>query len=217
MIYKEKNTVSSLRVPPTVVKRLTKYLSLILEFQADGVEWVSSSDLAAGLGLTSSTVRQDLSYIDFYGVSKKGYEIAGLRKVLQSILGADAKWKVVVAGAGNIGRALALHQEFARKGFVIMGLYDSSKSKIGKKTGGLVIQDIAGMPGFISREGVDVGIIAVPSAAAQDVADLMVGAGIKGILNLAVTNLTLPKQVSVVDFRVMSSLLELTHLIKTRA
>ncbi len=212
-----KNSGALLRVPPAVVKRLAKYLTIVLEFHADGVDWVSSSGLAKGLGLTSSTVRQDLTYIDFYGVSKKGYEISGLCRVLQSILGADAKWKVVVAGAGNIGSALALHQEFARKGFVIMGLYDSSKRKIGKKMGRLVIQDIADMPDFISKEGVDVGIIAVPSAAAQHVADMMVFAGIKGILNLAVTHLALPQDISVVDFRVMSSLLELTHLIKTRS
>jgi redox-sensing transcriptional repressor len=213
MIIKGKNGTAA-RIPHMVVQRYTKYLSMVQEFQADGAEWISSAELADGLGLTSSTVRQDLSYIDFYGVSKKGYEISGLCRILESILGADAKWKVVVAGAGNIGRALALHQEFARKGFVIMGLYDSDKSKIGKKTGGLVIQNIADMPGFISSEKIDIGIIAVPATVAQHVADLMVVAGIKGILNLAVTHLTLPRYVGVVDFRVMSSLLELTHLIK---
>ncbi len=106
-------------MPPSVVQRLTRYLTQVQNRIKQGKEWISSSELAAELGLTSSTVRQDLSYLDFSGISKKGYEVAKLQKVLMWVLGADKEWKTVVIGAGNLGRAIALHGELTRRGFVI--------------------------------------------------------------------------------------------------
>ena len=102
-------------VPAPVLKRLTDYYATIQGLRAEGVEWVSSSEVADALGLTSSTVRQDLSHLNFAGVSKRGYETSGLETALARALGADKIWNMLVVGAGNLGRALALHQAFRRR------------------------------------------------------------------------------------------------------
>ncbi len=207
--------VSSL--PPAVVPRLTKYLALIQQLSAEGGQWVSSQDLADALGLTSSTVRQDLSHVDFSGISKRGYETTGLQKVLAGILGADREWKTVVIGAGNLGIALVRHEEFQRHGFAMCGIFDSDEKKLGRKVGRLVVRGMRELPAFIGQEGIQIGVVAVPAPAAQSCADLLIASGIKGILNLTLAHLVAPRAVSVMDSRIIASLIELTHSIASRS
>lgn len=200
-------------IPPSVVRRLTKYLTQVQCMMSAGIEWVSSKALADELGLTSSTVRQDLSHLDFSGISKKGYEISKLKKVLMGVLGADKEWKTVVIGAGNLGSAIALHGELARRGFLICSIFDTDESKVGKKAGHLKISHFRDIAKVIKKESIDIGIIAVPAAAAQEVADKLIAAGVKGLLNLSLTHIAVPQGVSVIDARMVSSLLELTHAV----
>jgi redox-sensing transcriptional repressor len=203
-------------LPPSVVTRLTKYLSHVQGLCTGGVRWVSSHDLAQTLGLTSSTVRQDLSHVDFSGISKRGYEAEGLRKVLSGVLGADRTWKLVVIGAGNLGQALALHEEFHRRGFDIVAVFDSDPGKVGRKIGQLVVQGMRDLPRDMAARRVDIGLIAVPAAAAQSVADLLVMSGVRGILNLTLAHIVAPRRVPVIDTRIVAGLIELTHAIKQR-
>jgi redox-sensing transcriptional repressor len=195
---------------------LTKYLSLVQGLCTDGVRWVSSHDLAQSLGLTSSTVRQDLSHVDFSGISKRGYETEGLRRVLSGVLGADRTWKLVVVGAGNLGQALSLHEEFLRRGFDIIGVFDSDPGKVGRRIGHLVVQGMRDLPREIGARRVDIGLIAVPAAAAQSVADVLVMSGVRGILNLTLAHIVTPRRTPVIDTRIVASLLELTYAIRQR-
>lgn len=204
-------------IPASVVRRLTRYLTNVQQLMAGGSVWISSRDLAEGLGLTSSTVRQDLSHLDFSGVSKRGYEVARLYKVLTDILGADKEWRTVVIGAGNLGKAIALHGEMARRGFAISAIFDADRRKVGRKEGHLRILHVDDIQRVVRRSRVDIGIIAVPSHAAQEVANMLVKAGVKGLLNLSLTHIIVPPGVSVTDVRIVSSLLELTHSIMNRA
>jgi len=201
-------------IPPSVIRRLTKYLTHIQVVAGQGVEWVSSGDLANTLGLTSATVRQDLSHIQFSGISKRGYECDGLQRVLAQVLGADRTWNMAVVGAGNLGRALALHEEFPRRGFNIVGIFDCAPEKIGIRLGSLCVQSLDALPAFMQEHEIDMGVIAVPAAAAQEVCDLLVRCGVKGLLKLSLTHLAVPKRVCVVDSRIVASLLELAHSIK---
>jgi len=196
-----------------VIRRLTKYLTHVQGLRSRGAEWVSSRELADNLGLTSSTVRQDLSHLDFCGTSRRGYKTCGLYAVLSHVFGADIAWNMVVVGAGNLGRALALHEEFQRRGFHICGIFDSDDRKIGRKIGRLTIQNVRRIPTTIRNNRIDVGVIAVPASAAQRVADLMVASGIRGILNMAQTHIVTPKRVPVVDVRIVATLQELAHAI----
>jgi redox-sensing transcriptional repressor len=198
-------------IPPSVVKRLPKYLAYVQSLSTRKLEWVSSNELADQLGLTSSTVRQDFSYFDFSGISKRGYEVQGLQSMLTSILGADTDWKVVVVGAGNLGHALALHEEFPRRGFNIVGIFDADPAKQGKVVGGLTVKPTRELPTVVGDLGVNMGIVAVPAGSAQSVADLLVAAGVKGLLNMALTHIIVPPSVSVIDSRIIASLFELSH------
>lgn len=204
---------SSGSIPQSVVRRLTKYLTQVQSSITAGSEWISSADLAEELGLTSSTVRQDLSHLDFSGISKKGYEVSKLQKVLKEVLGADKEWNTAVVGAGNLGRAIALHGALARRGFVIKAILDSDKRKVGKSEAHLKIRHIDDVGEVVKKQRIDIGIIAVPAEAAQAVADQLASAGVKGLLNLSLTNITVPEGVNVIDARLVSSLLELTHSI----
>ncbi len=202
------------RIPPTVVRRLPKYLAHAQRLRQAGVEWVSSAELGEALGLTSSTVRQDLSHIDFHGISKRGYSTAGLDAALAQTLGADHEICCVLIGAGNLGRALAQHEEFARQGFKICGVFDSSANVVGKKVGRLVVQGMSDLPGVVCGQDVDIGIVTVPHEAAQRVADQLVLAGVRGLLNLTSAHLIVPRKVPVVDARVVASLRELAYAVK---
>jgi len=200
-------------ISPSVVKRLPRYFSYVQALSANGIEWVSSSELAGQLGLTSSTVRQDFSCFDFSGISKRGYEVSGLQKMLADILGADTVWKIVVVGAGNLGRALALHEEFVRRGFDIVGIFDADSKKQGTKIGGLDVMPMDMLKGVVEKHHVTMGIIAVPDEAAQTVADLLVDAGVKGLLNMAMSHIVVPDRISVADSRIVASLQQLSHCV----
>jgi redox-sensing transcriptional repressor len=201
-------------IPPPVVQRLAKYLANVQQRCAEGVEWVSSIELAHTLGMTSSTVRQDLLHVDFNGVSNRGYATEGLRRVLADMLGADKTWRMVVVGAGHLGKALAQHEEFQRRGLSIFGIFDNDRKKIGAKVGRLKVQAMNGLPVCVSENVIEIGVIAVPALAAQYVADLLIASGIRGILNLSLAHIIAPKHVPVIDSRIVASLLELTHAIK---
>lgn len=203
-------------MPVSVVRRLTKYYACVQDLRVQDVEWVSSQELADTLGLTSSTVRQDLSHVDFSGISKRGYETAGLEVVLSEVLGVDNVWKTVVVGAGRLGMALALFDEFPKSGFRICGLFDCDPDRIGCEAGGLTVQEMPALSGFVKRRKVDIGVIAVPAGAAQEVADALIEAGVRGLLNLAYAHIVTPDHVAIVDARIVASLQELSHAIKSR-
>lgn len=208
-------TERNANIPRMVVRRLPKYLAHAQKMRQAGVQWISSSGLADALGLTSSTVRQDLTHIDFSGVSKRGYSTAGLEAAMARTLGVDQAIRLVVVGAGNLGRALALHGEFQAHGFEICGIFDISANVIGKRVGPLLVQSMAELPEVIRREKIDIGLVAVPSVVAQQVADQLVFSGIRGILNLTTANIVAPKSVAVVDARILASLRELAYAVRT--
>ena len=201
-------------ISPSAVRRLTKYLSCVQALHDRGVEWVSSQELADQLGVTSSTVRQDLTHVEFSGLSRRGYQTCGLLSVLSRMLGADSVWTMAVAGAGNLGRALVLHQEFARRGFRICLVFDSDPKKIGRKIGSLTVRDIRSLPSALRGRRADIGVIAVPASAAQKVADLFVVGGVRGVLNLTHAHILAPGRVAVAEVRIVASLQELAHAIQ---
>lgn len=209
-----KRTKSSV-IPASVVRRLTEYLAFTQTFgNENGDQWVSSQELAQALGLTSSTVRQDLSHIDFSGISKRGYHVRGLLGVLEDTLGANTIWKVIVVGAGNLGVAIAQNDEFRERGFNIIGVFDKDDAKVGRQVGTLKVQNSSAIKEFVSEQGVDIGIVAVPPGAAQTVADVLIASGVHGILNLSLSHIITPENVPVIEARLTCSLLELSHRIK---
>lgn len=210
----EREANEAVKIPIAVVRRMPKYLNQVQRLRQAGVKWVSSAELADALGLTSSTVRQDLSHIDFHGISKRGYATTGLEASLAATLGADHEFCCVVVGAGNLGRALALHGEFAQSGFRICAVFDNNPAVIGRKIGRFVVQGMDDVSGVVCGQDVDIGIVAVPSAVAQQVADQLIMAGVRGLLNLTASHIVAPRKVAIVDARILSSLRELAYAVK---
>lgn len=197
--------------PHPVIQRLPKYLTHVHELVKESVEWVSSGNLAAALGLTSSTVRQDLSHLDLTGVSKRGYSTERLETVLRRELGTDRMQRIVIVGAGHLGSALSLHGALKENGFETSGIFDARNDIVGNKVGRFKVRPMSALPSVVRNRGVELGIIAVPADGAQKVADQLVQAGVKGLLNLAYVHIRVPRKVTLVDARILASLQELSY------
>ncbi|GAA2005498.1 redox-sensing transcriptional repressor Rex [Nakamurella flavida] len=193
-------------VPDATVARLAVYLRVLTELRwaATGPaaplghpRTISSADLARLAGVKPANLRRDLTFLGSYGVRGVGYDIHLLTTGISAALGADRSAPVALVGLGNLGQALAGYAGFGGRGFRIAALFDADPQRIGRTVAGLVIQDI-GDAGRVCREaGIAIGVIATPEHAAQPVADVLVGAGVRSILNFAPGVLLVPDDVQV--------------------
>lgn len=187
----------SRRIPDAAVNRLPVYLQILTDLQMTETLQISSDQLAALAGVNAAKVRKDLSYLGTYGTRGVGYEVTYLVYQIKRELGLLTEWKVVVAGAGNLGSALATNGGFASRGFPVACLFDVDPKKVGTKIGGTVVRHMDDMKEVVRSMGVRIGVVAVPSTAAQSVADDLIAAGIGSLLNFAPVVLTVPNGVSV--------------------
>ena len=183
------------RISESTVRRLSHYYRVLEEVHAEGRRMISSHRLAEREGVTSAQVRKDLSYFGSFGRRGLGYKVEHLREEIRSILGLDRRWRVALVGAGHIGSALLAYRGFEAQGFDVVAIYDRDPVRVGRTIGGLVIQDAAAIPG-VAALGVDIGVIATPLTAAQEVAEALVAAGVRGILNFAPRKLFVPPGVA---------------------
>jgi len=140
----------------------------------------------------ATQVRRDLAYFGQFGSRGKGYNVRELCEELEKILGLNRRWSVAVVGAGNLGKALSAYSGFHQHGFEISAIFDNSARKIGKTWQGVKILDIRQIPSVVREKRIKIAIIAVPYFSAQQVADALVGSGVKAILNFAPHKLTVP-------------------------
>jgi redox-sensing transcriptional repressor len=184
-------------IPDIVVGRLPVYLRALQRMLQEGRRVTSSQELGERLGISAAQIRKDLSQFGEFGKQGTGYSIESLAQQVQSILKVDKVWDVVVIGAGDIGSALARYPGLNNRGFRVVMLFDSSPEKIGMDIGGFIVQDAAGMLEQIQASGVQIAMMAVPAGAAQEVADQLVQAGVKAILNYAPISINIPPDVRV--------------------
>ncbi|MFA5503956.1 MAG: redox-sensing transcriptional repressor Rex [Vulcanimicrobiota bacterium] len=177
------------RIPAPTVARLPVYFRCLAQLRDRNVKIVSSGDIAAFAGIKASQFRKDLSYFGEFGIQGLGYPVEDLLKCITSIMKLDRKRRVVLLGAGNLGSALCNFPGFARWGFDIVHLFDSSPHKVGTEISGHTVQDIAQLPCALD---VELAILAVPSEAAQSCAELLTRSGIKAILNFTGRSLVAP-------------------------
>jgi redox-sensing transcriptional repressor len=183
-------------IPAATIARLPLYLRCLSEIEPHRLT-CSSDDLAMSAGVNSAQVRKDLSYLDAPGVRGVGYNVSKLRKALERTLGLMHEYRVVIAGAGNLGRALTPYPAYSESGFTIVGVFDVDPEKVGTTVSGLQVSAADGMEDLIRSTGATIGIIATPAGAAQHVADRFVTAGIKSILNFAPAVLKVPEHIHV--------------------
>src|SRR5690349_13240506 len=185
-------------IPNPAVRRLSLYLRQLEAFKKKDRRTISSKQLGEALGLTDAQVRKDLAYFGQFGHPGIGYRVDELVTRIRCILGTDRNWNVLLVGAGNLGSALLSYRGFSKKGFQIVAVFDNDPKKIGQRIGPerkLEIIGIDRLAAVIAEHDIQMAIISIPAEQAQPVADALVAAGIKAILNFAPASLTVPEHV----------------------
>ena len=200
------------QVPDIVVGRLPIYLRALTFLKTEHREITSSQELGDRLGISSAQIRKDLSHFGEFGKQGTGYDIRHLETNLKEILHVDRMWDVALIGAGDLGHALANYRGFAGRGFHISAVFDKSTDKIGREiVEALVVEDVATLFDRVMQVGWKMAIIAVPAEEAQAVANTLVEAGVKAILNYAPISLMVPSGIRVEHIDPVVHLQHLTY------
>lgn len=185
-------------IPDIVIGRLPVYLRTLELMAREGREVASSQELGERLGISSAQIRKDLSHFGEFGKQGTGYRVEFLRRQLEQILQVDCVWSVVLVGAGYLGHALASYNGFEHRGFRIVAVFDNDPEKIGSAIGpSIVVEPISALGETLRRCGCQIGMIAVPTGVAQEVADTLIEAGVRSILCYAPITLNVPNHVRV--------------------
>ncbi len=185
------------KISDSTIRRLSKYYRSLEQLIENSIDTVSSDQLAEMDGITSAQVRKDLSFFGTFGKRGLGYNTKALKEQIGDILGLNRKWRVAIVGAGNIGRALVNYAEFSKQGFNVCLIMDTDSEKVDEQIHHLTVKDAAKMKEHIKAEKIDIGIIAVPTWAAQNTAEELMDAGVKAILNFAPISIKAPKGIHV--------------------
>jgi len=185
------------RIPDIVIGRLPLYLRALSRLQQEGRDVTSSHELGRRLGISSAQIRKDLSHFGGFGKQGTGYQIEFLIDKLQHVLQVNQEWSVAVIGAGDLGSAISRYGGFAERGFRISWLFDADSSKVGSQIGDFTVKSIDELEATIKEHDCQIAMVAVPAKFAQDVADKLVKAGVRAILNYAPINLNVPDDVMV--------------------
>ena len=202
------------KVPAVVIKRLPRYYRYLGELLKQGTTRISSNALSQKMNVTASQIRQDFNYFGGFGQQGYGYNVESLYKEIGDILGLNDGDTMIIVGAGNLGRALANHNTFEKRGFHLVGIFDIDKRIIGSTINGIRVRSTDDLENFVRNNRVDIGILTLPRAAVQETAELLADAGVKGLLNFSYMELQLPKNIAVSNVHVSDPLMFLSYEIK---
>jgi redox-sensing transcriptional repressor len=189
-------------IPTATISRLVTYLRILSDLEAHGIKNTSSEQLAEEAQVSAFQVRKDLAYFGRFGTRGAGYTVPTLRRELRRILGLTRAWNVAIVGMGRLGQAIAHYPNFDQYDFILKAFFDIRTDIIGQEFAKVKVHSMDNLASVIKEKGIDIGFITVPQSAAQDAADALVQAGIKGILNFAPTVINVPRDVHIepVDF-----------------
>lgn len=199
------------QIPDVVIGRLPIYLLKLNQLLRDGHKVVSSAQLAEMIGIPATQIRKDLSWFGGFGKQGSGYDVVHLLDQLNTILNLNRIWQVVLIGAGNLGKAVVEYAGFRTKGFEICAVFDNDPERIGKQIGHLVVQDVEGLETFVNKNHIHVAALTLTASAAPAVAEKLVKAGVRAILNYAPITLRLPEDVEVSYVDPVLSLQRMTY------
>ena len=185
------------KIPDIIIGRLPVYLRALQRLADKGIQTTSSQELGEIVGISAAQIRKDISQFGEFGKQGTGYSIPFLIERLRDILKVNRSWEVVIVGTGDMGHALARYNGFNNRGFQISMVFDNDPNKIGQKVGEFEILDTAVMAEKIKQHKIKIAMLTVPATAAQEMADQLVKAGVKAILNYAPTSLNVPDDVHV--------------------
>jgi len=187
--------MNSNKIPDIIIGRLPIYLRALQRMADRGIQTTSSQELGEKVGISAAQIRKDISQFGEFGKQGTGYHIPFLMDKLREILKIDRIWDVVIIGAGDMGHALARYPGFVNRGFRVVMVFDNDQTKVGQQIGEFTIKDTSNMVEDVRNAGVQVAMLTVPAAVAQDVTDMLIKAGVKAILNYAPISLTVPEGV----------------------
>jgi redox-sensing transcriptional repressor len=198
---------------PLTLNRLSLYLRCLQELRGQGTPRVSSTELADRYQLSASQIRKDLAQFGEFGIRGVGYEVDHLIERLRSLLGLDREHGLVIVGVGSLGTALSRFPGFNCDGYRVVGLVDSDPRKAGRRIGMLSVEPLARLPDLVAETAASIGVLAVPSSAAQEMYDALVSAGVGAVLNFAPTQLRTAAEVPVKNVDLRIDLEELGYLL----
>ena len=204
-------------VSDAVIRRLPRYYRYLDDLHIRGTVRISSSTLGEKMGITASQIRQDLSCFGEFGQQGYGYNVEELRAEIGHILGVDERHRIIVVGAGNLGRALMQNFHFKDAGFLLEAAFDVSPALVGSQIAGVPVLDMSELERFVPAHRPDVAVLTVPQSAAQPTADRLIELGVRGFWNF--TNVELTSGISSVrfeDVHFADSLLTLSYRITVR-
>ena len=199
-------------VSEAVIRRLPGYYRHLRELEAAGVTQISSQELGKRMQQTPSQIRQDINCFGGFGRQGYGYNVSELKDRIGEILGLDRKHRMVILGAGSIGSAVARYPSFSREGFETLALFDVAPSKVGsQRDDGIPVLHMDAMEQFLQQHAVDIAVLALPAAVAQQTLDRLDTCGVKAVWNFAPTDLNHPDHMTVVNVHLSDSLQILSY------
>lgn len=202
------------KVPGETIRRLPTYLRALWLLSDKGDLTVSSTGLAEFIGVNPWQIRKDFSYFGGFGKRGVGYDIGTLTKEIKKILKLDVIHKAALVGVGNLGLAVLAYPGFKKYGFEIAACFDSDPKKVGTRINGTIIEDISRIR-TLRKRGVDIAVLSVPRSAAQQAADDLIDAGVKGILKFSPGYITVPKKVKVITIDIAMDFARLPYYMPT--
>ena len=205
------------RVSEAVIRRLPRYYRHLTMLETQGVERISSERLARQMNLNASQVRQDFNCFGGFGQQGYGYNVSNLTGEIKRIMGIDRKHTIIIVGPVNSGLALTNFPGFAASGFEVKALFDVNEDLIGTEIKGHPVLDVKDMDEYIRENQIDIGVIAARRSAAQEIADRMCAAGIRGIWNFVpldittsvpIENVHLSESLSTLSYKIEHGLLD---------
>jgi redox-sensing transcriptional repressor len=204
-----------IEIPEVVIERLPVYARALAALQARGLDVVSSQELGDQLGVTPAQIRKDLSYFGRFGKQGRGYNVNRLMEELRQILGLDRSWSMVLIGVGQLGHAILQYGGFGPQGFHVIEAFDANDGEVGKRIGPLEVRHVSELPELLRTRHVQIGIVAVPAAHAQEVINTLVEGGIKAILNYAPIAPQVPEDVHIRQIDPVLALQSMTYYLKS--
>ncbi|MCK5707832.1 MAG: redox-sensing transcriptional repressor Rex [Candidatus Aureabacteria bacterium] len=188
------------------IERICRVFGYLDVLEKRGVDFISSRDLALGVGATEYTIRKDISLLNITSYTRKGYKVEHLKKELGKRLHLDQKRKACIVGLGRLGAALLDYERFKEDGFEIVAGFDSNINKLERIRTDIEVFPVTNMEDIIKQKSIELGIIAVPEVGAQVVVDRLISSGIKGILNFSNTKIIVPKNIIYLNIDFTSAL-----------
>lgn len=199
------------KISSAVIKRLPRYYRYLGELIENDVNRISSKELSAKMKVTASQIRQDLNNFGGFGQQGYGYNVKYLYDEIAKILGIDRIHNMIIVGAGNLGQAIVNYEDFAKRGFIIKGVFDNNPALEGKLVKDVPIMMPDRMEDFIKNNNIEIAALTIPKSAAKEVAKAVTDAGVKAIWNFAHTDLNLPDDVIVENVHLSESLMRLSY------